>query len=67
MVGREGLMTGGGRNALGIVQEGSTDPCERTAFFARKEQNVTPLTLVCQFLVTSFVLRTFGIKKVLII
>ena len=53
--------------ALEIVQEWSTDPCERTAFFARIEQIVTPLTLICQFLVTSFVLRSIGIRKVLII
>jgi len=62
-----GLMTFGWMIALGIVQEWSTDPCERTAFFARIEQIVTPLTLICQFFVTSFVLRSFGIKKVLII
>ena len=62
-----GLMTFGWMIALGIVQEWSTDPCERTAFFARIEQIVTPLTLVCQFFVTSFILRSFGIKKVLII
>ena len=62
-----GLMTFGWMIALGIVQEWSTDPCERTAFFARIEQIVTPLTLVCQFFVTSFVLRSIGIKKVLII
>ena len=62
-----GLMTFGWMIALGIVQEWSTDPCERTAFFARIEQIVTPLTLMCQFFVTSFVLRSFGIKKVLII
>ena len=62
-----GLMTFGWMIALGIVQEWSTDPCERTAFFARIEQIVTPLTLVCQFFVTSFVLRSFGIRKVLII
>ncbi len=60
-------MTFGWMIALGIVQEWSTDPCERTAFFARIEQIVTPLTLICQFFVTSFVLRSFGIKKVLII
>ncbi|MED6343799.1 MAG: hypothetical protein VX658_05495, partial [Pseudomonadota bacterium] len=62
-----GLMTFGWMIALGIVQEWSTDPCERTAFFARIEQIVTPLTLLCQFFVTSFFLRSFGIKKVLII
>lgn len=62
-----GLMTFGWMIALGIVQEWSTDPCERTAFFARIEQIVTPLTLICQFFVTSFVLQSFGIKKVLII
>ena len=62
-----GLMTFGWMIALGIVQEWSTDPCERTAFFARIEQIVTPLTLICQFFLTSFVLRSFGIKKVLII
>ena len=62
-----GLMTFGWMIALGIVQEWSTDPCERTAFFARIEQIVTPLTLICQFFVTSFVLRSIGIKKVLII
>ena len=62
-----GLMTFGWMIALGIVQEWSTDPCERTAFFARIEQIVTPLTLICQFFVTSFVLRSIGIRKVLII
>jgi len=62
-----GLMTFGWMIALGIVQEWSTDPCERTAFFARIEQIVTPLTLICHFFVTSFVLRSIGIKKVLII
>ena len=61
------LMTFGWMIALGIVQEWSTDPCERTAFFARIEQIVTPLTLIFQFLVTSFILRTIGIRKVLII
>ena len=61
------LMTFGWMIALGIVQEWSTDPCERTAFFARIEQIVTPLTLICQFLLTSFILRTIGIRKVLII
>ena len=62
-----GLMTFGWMVALGIVQEWSTDPCERTAFFARIEQIVTPLTLICQFFVTSFILRSIGIRKVLII
>ena len=62
-----GLMTFGWMIALGIVQEWSTDPCERTAFFARIEQIVTPLTLICQFFVASFVLRSIGIRKVLII
>lgn len=62
-----GLMTFGWMIALGIVQEWSTDPCERTAFFARVEQIVTPLTLICQFFVTSFILRSIGIRKVLII
>ena len=62
-----GLMTFGWMIALGIVQEWSTDPCERTAFFARIEQIVTPLTLICQFFVTSFFLRSIGIRKVLII
>ena len=62
-----GLMTFGWMIALGIVQEWSTDPCERTAFFARIEQIVSPLTLICQFFVTSFILRSIGIRKVLII
>jgi len=62
-----GLMTFGWMIALGIVQEWSTDPCERTAFFARIEQIVTPLTLICQFFMTSFILRSIGIRKVLII
>ena len=62
-----GLMTFGWMIALGIVQEWSTDPCERTAFFARIEQIVTPFTLICQFFVTSFILRSIGIRKVLII
>ena len=61
------LMTFGWMVALGIVQEWSSDPCERTAFFARIEQVVTPLTLFCQFLITAAVLKIIGIRMVLII
>ena len=61
------LMTFGWMVALGIVQEWSSDPCERTAFFARIEQVVTPLTLFCQFLITAAVLKIIGIRMVLTI
>ena len=43
------LMTFGWMIALSIVQDWSTDPCERTGFFARIEQIVTPLTLFFSF------------------
>ena len=38
------LMTTSWMISLGIVEDWSKDPCERTAFFARIEQIVTPLT-----------------------
>lgn len=62
-----GLMTLGWMIALGIIQEWSNDSCERTAFFARIEQIVTPLTLFCQFFVTSFILRKLGTKIILVV
>ena len=40
------LMTTSWMISLGIVQDWSQDPCERTAFFATIEQIVTPLTLL---------------------
>ena len=43
----------------------SSDPCERTAFFAQIEQIVTPLTLIMQFFFTSYLLRTVGIVPIL--
>ena len=52
--------------ALDIIQNWSSDPCERTAFFARIEQIVTPLTLICQFFITAFILRKIGVAAVLI-
>ena len=52
--------------ALDIIQNWSSDPCERTAFFARIEQIITPLTLICQFFITAFVLRKIGVAAVLI-
>ena len=61
-----GLMTLGWMIALGIIQEWSNDSCERTAFFARIEQIVTPLTLLCQFFLTSFILRKLGTKIILV-
>ena len=60
------LMTIGWMVALGIVENWSSDSCERTAFFARIEQIVTPLTLICQFFVTSYILRKIGVAAVLI-
>ena len=52
--------------ALDFIQNWSSDPCERTAFFARIEQIVTPLTLICQFFITAFILRKIGVAAVLI-
>ena len=60
------LMTIGWMIALDIVQNWSSDPCQRTAFFARIEQIVTPLTLLCQFFITAYILRKIGIAAVLI-
>jgi len=51
--------------SLNIVESWSSDPCERTAFFAQIEQIVTPLTLLMQLFFTSFLLRTIGILPVL--
>ena len=42
------LMTTSWMISLGIVEEWSKDPCERTGLFARIEQIVTPLTLLMQ-------------------
>ncbi len=61
-----GLMTVGWLISLGIINDWSSDSCERTAFFARIEQFVTPLTLLMQLFVTSFVLRNIGPAVVLI-
>ena len=60
------LMTIGWMIALDIVQNWSSDPCQRTAFFARIEQIVTPLTLLCQLFVTSYILRKIGVAAILI-
>jgi len=61
-----GLMTVGWLISLGIINEWSSDSCERTAFFARIEQFVTPLTLIMQLFVTSYVLRNIGPAVVLV-
>ncbi len=61
------LMTTSWMISLGIVQDWSQDPCERTAFFARIEQIVTPLTLVMQLFLASYILRKIGSLAVLMI
>ena len=61
------LMTTSWMISLGIVQDWSQDPCERTAFFARIEQIVTPLTLVMQLFLASYILRKIGSLVVLMI
>ena len=62
-----GLSTAAWMISLTIIQDWSSDPCERTAFFAQIEQIVTPLTLIMQFLFTSYLLRTVGIVPILTI
>tara|TARA_B100001113_G_scaffold68359_1_gene52791 strand:- start:11560 stop:12528 length:969 start_codon:yes stop_codon:yes gene_type:complete len=59
------LMTTSWMISLGIVQEWSQDPCERTGFFARIEQIVTPLTLIMQLFLASYILRRIGSLAVL--
>ena len=54
------LMTTSWMISLGIVEEWSKDPCERTGFFARIEQIVTPLTLLMQLFLASYILRRAG-------
>jgi AAA family ATP:ADP antiporter len=61
------LMTVSWMISLGIVQDWSQDPCERTALFARIEQIVTPLTLLMQLFVASFILRKVGSLAILAI
>jgi|TARA_B110000014_G_C20126550_1_gene600720 ATP:ADP antiporter, AAA family len=61
-----GLMTVAWMISLGIVENWSSDTCERTAFFARIEQWVTPLTLLVQLFLTSKVLRYIGLMPVLV-
>ena len=51
------LMTTSWMISLGIVEEWSKDPCVRTGFFARIEQIVTPLTLLMQLFLASYILR----------
>jgi len=60
-----GLSTIAWMISLTIIQGWSSDPCERTAFFAQIEQIVTPLTLIMQFFFTSYLLRTVGIVPIL--
>jgi len=59
------LMTTSWMISLGIVEEWSQDPCERTGLFARIEQIVTPLTLIMQVFLASYVLRKIGSLTVL--
>ncbi|RZO95087.1 MAG: hypothetical protein EVA50_04445 [Gammaproteobacteria bacterium] len=59
------LMTVSWMVSLGIVEEWSKDPCERTGFFARIEQIVTPLTLLMQLFLASYILRRIGTLAVL--
>ena len=59
------LMTTSWMISLGIVEEWSKDPCERTGFFARIEQIVTPLTLLMQLFLASYILRRVGSLAVL--
>ena len=59
------LMTTSWMISLGIVEEWSKDPCERTGFFARIEQIVTPLTLLMQLFFASYILRRVGSLAVL--
>ena len=61
------LMTTSWMISLGIVEEWSNDPCERTGFFARIEQIVTPLTLIMQVFIASYVLRKIGSLTILTI
>ena len=61
------LMTVSWMISLGIVQDWSQDPCERTALFARIEQIVTPLTLLMQLFVASYILRKVGSLAILAI
>ena len=60
------LMTFGWMIALSIVQDWSTDPCQRTGFFARIEQIVTPLTLFFQFFLTSLIFKRLNVGIVLV-
>ena len=60
------LMTTSWMISLGIVEDWSKDPCERTDFFARIEQIVTPLTLFMQVFLTSYLLRNIGILPIMI-
>jgi len=62
-----GLSTAAWMISLTIIQDWSSDPCARTAFFAQIEQIVTPLTLIIQILFTSYFLRTVGVIPILII
>ena len=59
------LMTTSWMISLGIVEEWAKDPCERTGFFARIEQIVTPLTLLMQLFLASYILRRVGSLAVL--
>ena len=59
------LMTTSWMISLGIGEEWSKDPCERTGFFARIEQIVTPLTLLMQLFLASYILRRVGSLVVL--
>ncbi len=59
------LMTTSWMISLGIVEDWSKDPCERTAFFARIEQIVTPLTTITTVTAVAVCTRIFeyGLNK----
>ena len=59
------LMTIQWITAINIIDDWSSDPQQRIAFFATLEQIVSPLTLCIQLLFTNFLIKKIGIKNIM--
>jgi AAA family ATP:ADP antiporter len=59
------LMTIQWITAINIIDDWSSDPQQRIAFFATLEQIVSPLTLCIQLFFTNFLIKKIGIKNIM--
>jgi len=60
------LMTLQWITAIGIIDDWSSDSQQRISFFATIEQIVSPLTLIIQLFFTNILIRSIGIKGIML-